>query len=170
MIPRMRSAVVLGAGTMGAQIACLLAGAGVRVRLLDLDEATAADGLARALKLRPAPAYRPQDVARIRTGSFDDLPMATADADWIVEAVVERLEPKRALFARVDGALSEAGRRPWPIVSSNTSGISIAALAAGRSDDFRRAFLGTTSSTRPATRGSWSSSRSRRRRPTSWKP
>ena len=143
MIPRIRSAVVLGAGTMGAQIACLLAGAGAQVRLLDLDEATAADGLARALKLRPAPAYRPQDVARIRTGSFDDLRTAAADADWILEAVVERLEPKRALFARVDEALTEAARRPWPIVSTNTSGISIAALAAGRSDDFRRAFLGT---------------------------
>ena len=143
MIPRMRSVVVLGAGTMGAQIACLLAGAGAKVRLLDLDEATAADGLARALKLRPAPTYRPQDVAHIRTGSFDELPAAASDADWILEAVVERLEPKRALFARVDEALSEAARRPWPIVSTNTSGISIAALAAGRSDDFRRAFLGT---------------------------
>ncbi len=143
MIPRMRSVVVLGAGTMGAQIACLLAGAGAKVRLLDLDEATAADGLARALKLRPSPTYRPQDVAHIRTGSFDELPAAASDADWILEAVVERLEPKRALFARVDQALSEAARRPWPIVSTNTSGISIAALAAGRSDDFRRAFLGT---------------------------
>ncbi|MGZ6343474.1 MAG: 3-hydroxyacyl-CoA dehydrogenase NAD-binding domain-containing protein, partial [Candidatus Limnocylindrales bacterium] len=143
MIPRIRSAVVLGAGTMGAQIACLLAGAGAQVRLLDLDEATAADGLARAIKLRPSPAYRPQDVARIRTGSFDDLRTAAADADWILEAVVERLEPKRALFARVDEVLTEAGRRPWPIVSTNTSGISIASLAAGRSDDFRRAFLGT---------------------------
>jgi 3-hydroxyacyl-CoA dehydrogenase len=143
MIPRIGSAVVLGAGTMGAQIACLLAGAGAQVRLLDLDEATAADGLARALKIRPAPAYRPQDVARIRTGSFDDLHSVAADADWILEAVVERLEPKRALLARVDEALTEAVRRPWPIVSTNTSGISIAALAAGRSDDFRRAFLGT---------------------------
>jgi len=128
---------------MGAQIACLLAAAGAQVHLLDLDEATAADGLARALKLRPSPTYRPQDVARIRSGGFDDLPAAVADADWILEAVVERLEPKRALFARVDEALSAAARRPWPIVSTNTSGISIAALAAGRSDDFRRAFLGT---------------------------
>ena len=143
MIPRIRCAVVLGAGTMGAQIACLLAGAGVHVRLLDLDETTAADGLARALKLRPSPVYRPQDVLRIRTGGFDDLPAAVADADWILEAVVERLEPKRALLARVDEALSASARRPWPIVSTNTSGISIAALAAGRSDDFGHAFLGT---------------------------
>ncbi|HXX61668.1 MAG TPA: 3-hydroxyacyl-CoA dehydrogenase/enoyl-CoA hydratase family protein [Candidatus Sulfotelmatobacter sp.] len=144
MIARVSSAVVLGAGTMGAQIACLLAGAGARVHLLDLDEATAADGLARALKLRPAPAYRPDDVTRIRTGSFDDLPAAAADADWILEAIIERLEPKRALLARVDDALSQGtGRHRWPIVSTNTSGISIAALAAGRSDDFRRSFLGT---------------------------
>lgn len=143
MIPRVRSAVVLGAGTMGAQIACLLAGAGARVRLLDLDGATAAGGVERALKLRPSPTYRLQDVARIRTGGFDDLTAATADADWILEAVVERLEPKRALFASVDEALSERQRPTWPIISTNTSGISIAALAAGRSDDFRHAFLGT---------------------------
>jgi len=143
MIARIRSAVVLGAGTMGAQIACLLAGAGAQVRLLDLDAATAAGGLERALKLRPAPAYRPQDVVRIRTGGFDDLAAAATDADWILEAVLERLEPKRALFAQVDEALAARGRRPWPIVSSNTSGISIAALSAGRSDAFRRAFLGT---------------------------
>ncbi|HTS14086.1 MAG TPA: 3-hydroxyacyl-CoA dehydrogenase/enoyl-CoA hydratase family protein [Candidatus Sulfotelmatobacter sp.] len=143
MIPRLRTATVLGAGTMGAQIACLLAGAGVQVRLLDLDAATASAGLERALKLRPSPSYRPQDVMRIRPGGFDDLPPAVRDADWILEAVVEQLAPKRALFARVDDALTDAGSSRWPIVSSNTSGISIAELAAGRSEAFGRAFLGT---------------------------
>src|SRR5450759_2758514 len=75
---------------------------------------------------------------RITTGGFDsDLPTLSA-ADWIIEAVVEQLEVKRALLERVD-----AVRRPGPIVTSNTSGIPIRALAEGRSDDFRRHWLGT---------------------------
>jgi 3-hydroxyacyl-CoA dehydrogenase len=144
MIPRLGSAVVLGAGTMGAQLACLLAGTGARVRLLDLDEDTAAKGLERATTLRPSPIYRPQDLDGIRPGGFDELEAALAGAEWVVEAVVERLEPKRALFERIDAALAEApsdaGR---PLVSSNTSGISIGRMAEGRSEAFRRGFLGT---------------------------
>ncbi len=64
--------------------------------------------------------------------------VACSEADWIIEAVVERLDVKRALLEKVDAA-----RRPGSIVSSNTSGIPIAALAEGRSDDFRRHWLGT---------------------------
>ena len=143
MIPRIRTAVVLGAGTMGAQIACLLAAAGVRVRLLDLDADIAAGGLERALKLRPSPVYRAVDAEQIRTGGFDELSDAVADADWVLEAIVEQLAPKRELHARVDAALTSRARAAWPIVSTNTSGISIQAIAAGRSDAFRHAFLGT---------------------------
>jgi 3-hydroxyacyl-CoA dehydrogenase len=144
MIPRLGSAVVLGAGTMGAQLACLLAGTGARVRLLDLDEDTAAKGLERATTLRPSPIYRTEDLRRIRPGGFDELEAAVVGTDWVVEAVVERLEPKRGLFERIDAALAEApsdaGR---PLVSSNTSGISIGRMAEGRSETFRRSFLGT---------------------------
>jgi 3-hydroxyacyl-CoA dehydrogenase len=141
MIARLERAVVLGAGTMGAQLACLLAGAGTRVQLLDLDATVAARGLERALRLRPSPAYRPEDVARVTTGGFDGLESALRDSGWVIEAVVERLEPKRALLAQLDDALE--GRPEMPIVSSNTSGISIRALGEGRSERFRRAFLGT---------------------------
>ena len=144
MIPRVRSAVVLGAGTMGAQIACLLAGAGVPVRLLDLDVSVAAAGLARATKLRPSPTYRAEDVERIRPGGFDDLESWLAGADWVVEAIVEQIEPKRALFERIDAALARLpDDAAVPLVSSNTSGISIARMSEGRSERFRRAFLGT---------------------------
>ncbi|MFI5262096.1 MAG: 3-hydroxyacyl-CoA dehydrogenase/enoyl-CoA hydratase family protein, partial [Candidatus Limnocylindrales bacterium] len=146
MIPRVRSAVVLGAGTMGGQIACLLAGSGVHVRLLDLDAEVAAGGLERVLKLRPAPTYRAQDAALIRPGGFDELPQVVVGVDWILEAVVEQLEPKRALFARVEAALEEAGPRSataWPAISSNTSGIPIISLAAGRGERFHHVFLGT---------------------------
>lgn len=132
---------VLGAGTMGAQIACLLAGAGSRVALLDLDADLASQGLERAMSLRPSPLYLAADARNVRTAGLDTLPDALADADWVIEAVVEQLDPKRELLARVDAALAD--RDPAPIVTSNTSGLSIAALAEGRSERFRRNFFGT---------------------------
>lgn len=144
MIPRLGSVIVLGAGTMGAQLAALLVATGARVRLLDLDTETAARGLERASKLRPSPLYRPSDVERIAVGGFDELESDVARADWVLEAIVERLEPKRTLFERIDAALLSAGdTRLAPLISSNTSGISITSLAEGRSDAFRRVFLGT---------------------------
>ena len=132
-----RSAAVLGAGTMGAQIAAHLANAGVSTILLDLTADAARDGLKRARTLKPDPFFTPDTAGLISTGSFDDIARVET-ADWIIEAVVEVLDVKQALLARVDAA-----RRPGSIVSSNTSGIPIAALAEGRSDDFRRHWLGT---------------------------
>ena len=144
MIPRVSNAIVLGAGTMGAQLACLLAGAGSRVRLLDLDARTAAAGLERVSKLRPSPLYSASDLGRIATGGFDTLEACVAEADWILEAVVEQPEPKRALFERIDAALAAIDpKRPTPLISTNTSGLPIAILAEGRSARFRQAFLGT---------------------------
>ena len=132
------SAAVLGAGTMGAQIAAHLANAGVPVRLLDLTADVASQGLKRAIALKPDPFFTQAARALISVGGFDrDLP-SLSTADWIVEAVVEKPDIKRALLEKVDGA-----RRPGSIVSSNTSGIPIASLAEGRSDDFRRHWLGT---------------------------
>ncbi len=140
-IARLRSVAVLGAGTMGAQIAALLAGNGVRVSLLDLDADVARAGLDRAARLRPTPFYLPSDRRNIRTNGLDDLADAVTHADWVVEAIVEQLEPKRELLARVEEAVAERDRPP--IVSTNTSGISISALLAGRGEAFRRRFLGT---------------------------
>jgi 3-hydroxyacyl-CoA dehydrogenase len=133
-----RSAAVLGAGTMGAQIAAHLANAGVPVRLLDLTADVARQGLERATALKPDPFFTRDAQSLITIGGLDrDLP-SIAGADWIVEAVVERPDIKRALLEQVD-----AVRRPGTIVSSNTSGIPIASLAGGRSEDFRRHWLGT---------------------------
>ena len=129
---------MLGAGTMGAQIAAHLANAGIPALLLDVSRDAARDGLERAKALKPDPFFTPFTHALVRTGGFDeDLP-AIAACDWIVEAVVERLDVKQSLFARV-----ESHRASDAIVSSNTSGIPIGALAEGRSDGFRRHFLGT---------------------------
>jgi 3-hydroxyacyl-CoA dehydrogenase len=132
-----RTAAVLGAGTMGAQIAAHLANAGVPTLLLDVSADLARQGLERAKALKPDPFFTHETPALITTGSFDDLaPVRTCD--WIVEAVVEQLPIKKALLERVEMHASATA-----LVSSNTSGIPIAAIAEGRSPAFRKRWLGT---------------------------
>ena len=123
---------------MGAQIAAHFANAGVPVILLDITPDAAAAGLKRARTLKPDPFFTTQTADLITTAGFDDGLPRLAAVDWIVEAVIEQIDVKRDLLARVDGV-----RRAGSIVSSNTSGIPISLLAEGRSDDFRRHWLGT---------------------------
>src|SRR5262245_20416943 len=123
---------------MGAQIAAHFANAGVPVLLLDVTPDAAAKGLQRARSLKPDPFFTSDTWKLVTTGGFETGMTALSTADWIIEAVVEQIAIKRELLARVDGA-----RRPGSIVASNTSGIPIAALAEGRSDDFRRHWLDT---------------------------
>ncbi|HEX4348149.1 MAG TPA: 3-hydroxyacyl-CoA dehydrogenase NAD-binding domain-containing protein [Vicinamibacterales bacterium] len=129
---------VLGAGVMGAQIAAHLANAGIPVHLLDLTDTHAKEGLKRAFALSPNPLFTRDAAALISTGGFDSDLQSIGSADWVVEAIVEQIDAKRALLEHVD-----AVRRPGSIASSNTSGIPIAALAEGRSGDFRRHWMGT---------------------------
>ena len=132
------SAAVLGAGTMGAQIAAHLANAGLPVLLLDLDRNTAADGLRRATKLKPNPFFTRASIDLISLGGFDvDLPQLK-EYDWIIEAVIERLDTKQSLMAQI-----EPFRASHAIISSNTSGIPIASIADGLSEEFRHQWLGT---------------------------
>jgi 3-hydroxyacyl-CoA dehydrogenase len=123
---------------MGAQIAAHFANAGVPALLLDVTPEAAAQGLQRARALKPDPFFTPDTWKLVTTGGFDADLLKVRDVDWIIEAVVEQLEVKRQLLEKVDAA-----RRPGTIVSSNTSGIPIAALAEGRSDDFRQHWVGT---------------------------
>ena len=134
---RIRSAAVLGAGTMGAQIAAHLANAGVPSLLLDVSLDAARQGLKRAQALKPDPFFTRSTPALIRTGSLDDL-SGLRSCDWIIEAVVERLDVKQALIERVEREASATA-----IVSSNTSGIPISRIAEGRSAAFRKRWLGT---------------------------
>src|SRR5678815_5016089 len=133
-----RSVAVLGAGVMGAQIAAHVANAGVPALLLDVTPEAAVEGLKRARSLKPDPFFTPDSWKLVTTGSFEQGFARLSEVDWIIEAIVEKLDVKRELFARVDQA-----RRPGSIVSSNTSGIPVHAIAEGRSDDFRRHWLGT---------------------------
>ena len=138
MMRHVREVAVLGAGTMGAQIAAHFANAGIPALLLDITRDVAREGLDRARALRPDPFFTPTTHTLIKTGSFDQDLGGIAKCDWILEAVVERLDIKQALLAKI-----ESHRRTDAIVGSNTSGIPIAALAEGRSAGFKRHFLGT---------------------------
>jgi 3-hydroxyacyl-CoA dehydrogenase len=133
-----RSVAVLGAGTMGAAIAAHAANAGLAVDLLDLDAEAVQGGFERMLAARPAALASPRLAERIRLGTFEEDFGRVADADWVVEAIVERLEPKQELLARVEKVAA-----PDAVVTSNTSGLPLATVAEGRSEDFRRRFCGT---------------------------
>ena len=131
------SAAVLGAGTMGAQIAAHLANAGVPVLLLDLDEKTARDGLERAAKLKPAPFFTREAASLVSVGGFDTDLARIAESDWIIEAVSEDLEIKRRVWA---GAAPHV--RAEAIVSTNTSGIPVSSIAEALPPELRSRFLG----------------------------
>jgi 3-hydroxyacyl-CoA dehydrogenase len=138
---------VLGAGTMGARIAAHFANAGVPSYLFDIvppdadapaRNKIAAAGLEAAKKSKPA-AFMEASLARLITvGNFDDDLKRLADADWIIEAVVENLDLKRALLRKVEGV-----RKPGTIITTNTSGLPVGKIAEGFSDDFRRSWFGT---------------------------
>ena len=134
---------VVGAGTMGSGIAALAASAGIPVVLLDIPgpegdrDAPARGGLERARKARPA-AF--MDVARaglITTGNLEDSLELLRDCDLILEAIIEQPAPKQALYARLEPLRKESA-----IVASNTSGIPMKVLTQGRTDRFKRHFLG----------------------------
>ena len=138
---KVKNVVVLGAGVMGGQIAALLACAAHKVRLLDLplagDEAgRARQGLEKALASRPPAFYLAEMAQCVELGSMEDL-ACVGEADWVIEAVVEESAPKQALLARLEPYLHDG-----LVISSNTSGLSIAELARGRSPEFCRCFLG----------------------------
>ncbi len=131
----MKRIAVIGAGVMGAGIAAQIANGGVRVLLLD--RAGIADAaLERMRKADPAPFMQPVAARLVETGDSDSELARIGDCDWIIEAVVERLDVKRALYRRID-----AVRRPDAAVSSNTSTIRLAELLGGMSEAFARAFL-----------------------------
>jgi len=147
MIKHIHKVAVLGAGTMGSRIAAHLANAGVPSYLLDIVPPDA-DGKARnkiaqagldaAIKSKPAAFFEPSLARLVTIGNFEDNLSWVAEADWIIEVVAENLEIKRSLLTKV-----EAARRPGAIVTTNTSGLPVAKIAEGFSEDVRRCWFGT---------------------------
>jgi 3-hydroxyacyl-CoA dehydrogenase len=144
MVHRIRKVAVLGAGTMGAAIAAHCANAGLEVDLLDIapDEddknAVVEDGFQRMQNARPAALMGENVADRIRLGNFEEHFGRVGEADWIVEAIIEKLQPKRELMQRVEDTA-----RKDAIISTNTSGIPLHSISEGRSEEFKRRFVGT---------------------------
>ncbi|MBZ5521942.1 MAG: enoyl-CoA hydratase/isomerase family protein [Acidobacteriia bacterium] len=151
MHQRIHKAAVLGAGTMGARIAAHFANAGLPCYLLDIvppdatqstDKAArnkiVAAGLDAAVKSKPAAFFQKGLEKLITIGNFDDDLKLLTDADWIIEAVAENLEIKRALLKKV-----EAVRKPGSIITTNTSGLPVHSISEGFSDEFRKHWFGT---------------------------
>src|SRR5579871_388514 len=139
-----RKAGVLGAGTMGSRIAAHLANAGLPVVLLDIASAqgprngVAAQALEALKKSKPAAFYESSAAARIRIGNFEDDAALLSDCDWVIEAVTENLAIKRALLDRIVPHL-----KPDAILTTNTSGLPVASIAANLPADRRKHFFGT---------------------------
>ncbi|MCC3374939.1 3-hydroxyacyl-CoA dehydrogenase/enoyl-CoA hydratase family protein [Cohnella sp. REN36] len=159
MTASITKAAVIGSGVMGASIAAHLANVGISTLLLDLvpaqptpeEEAQglttrhpavrnrlATQAISRLAKIKPAPLYDDAFASRIVPGNLEDDLARIAEVDWVVEVIVENLDAKRELLRQI-----EAHWKPGTVVSSNTSGISIDEMAAGRGDAFKSHFLGT---------------------------
>lgn len=154
-----RKVAVIGSGVMGSRIACHFAGIGVQALLLDivpleLTEAEKAKGLtpenkavrnrivnealATTLKSKPSAVYTKSVEKNISTGNIEDDLHRISDCDWVIEAVIERLDIKHKVFEQI-----EKYRKPGTIISTNTSGIPIHLMTEGRSEDFKQHFCGT---------------------------
>jgi len=146
-----RRAAVIGAGVMGSGIAAHLANAGVEVLLIDIvppnltdaerrqrsaRDRFASSGLDKALKARPAAFFHKDRARLVSVGNVEDDLEKLRSIDLVVEAIIEQLEPKRALFEKLEGVIASDC-----VVASNTSGLRIAEMTKGRSDSFRRRFL-----------------------------
>jgi 3-hydroxyacyl-CoA dehydrogenase len=154
-----KKVAVIGSGIMGSGIACHFANIGVEVLLYDIvprelnDKEKAKgltlkdkvvrnrlvnDSLTASLKSKPSPIYDKKFAKRITTGNLEDDLHKIADVDWIIEVVVERLDIKQKVFESI-----EKFRTKGTLVTSNTSGIPIAFMNKGRSDDFQKHFAVT---------------------------
>ncbi|MCH7956379.1 MAG: 3-hydroxyacyl-CoA dehydrogenase [Proteobacteria bacterium] len=134
---------VIGAGVMGAGIAAHITNAGVPVVLLDIvpegaenRDALAEDAVKKLLKADPAAFMHKRNAKLITTGNIEDHLDRVADCDWIIEAVIEKVDAKHAIYGKID-----AVRKPGSIVSSNTSTIPLAVLCEGMPGGFARDFL-----------------------------
>ncbi len=142
---KIQNVLILGSGVMGSQIAAHCVNAGLKVKLLDLKSddtnrpnKTAEESIKKLTKMKPAPLALPELAERIIPGNFEDHLEWIKDADWICEVIVERMDIKKEMMARI-----EEVRKPGTIVSTNTSGLPISEISVDVSDEFKTHFLGT---------------------------
>jgi len=140
-----QNVLVLGSGVMGSQIAAHCVNAGLNAQLLDLKSddpdkpnKIAEESIQKLAKMNPAPLANPKWAERITPGNFSDHLEWAADADWICEVIVERMDIKKEMMVKL-----EKVRKPGTIVSSNTSGLPISQISKDVSDEFKAHFLGT---------------------------
>ena len=150
---------VIGSGIMGSRIACHLANVNINVILLDISpkELNAQeknlnkkitdkdvknrivnDSLQKAIKSKPSPIFKKDVLDKIKTGNIDEDLHLVSNVDWIIEAVVENLEIKKKIYDAI-----ENHRKETTLISTNTSGIPISQISEGRSENFKKNFLGT---------------------------
>ena len=132
---KIKKVVVIGSGTMGSGIAAQVANSGIEVYLLDITSELSLKALDRIQKSRP-PLLMQTDLSNlIHPGNIQDDLDHINDADWIVEAVVERIDIKKSIYTKIDSRRKESA-----LVSSNTSSIPLKILSEDMSDEMKKVF------------------------------
>ena len=136
MSQKIEKVAVLGAGIMGAQIAGHLANAGIPSYLFDINDELAKNGVDSLTSLKPAPLYKPKNAELVKPCTYENDIEKIAEVDWVLEAVVERLDIKEKVYNSLLPHLKDTA-----ILSSNTSGIRLADLTASLPDDLKKRFM-----------------------------
>lgn len=136
MSAQIKKAAVLGTGVMGAQIAAHLSNAGIPVYAFDMTQEIAEKGLEFCKRLKPNPFYNPRTADLITPLNYDDHLDKLKDCDWVIEVIAERLDWKRELFKKILPNVNEKA-----VITSNTSGLSLAEIAKGMPEDFTKRFF-----------------------------
>ncbi|MCF7904810.1 MAG: 3-hydroxyacyl-CoA dehydrogenase family protein, partial [Candidatus Marinimicrobia bacterium] len=133
---KIEKVAVLGAGVMGAQIATHLSNAGIPSLLFDMDQELAEKGLEGMKKLKPSPVYNPKTLGMIEACNYDDHLARIGEVDWVVEVIAERLDWKHGLFEKIIPKMSKTA-----ILTSNTSGLSLADMASVMPEEVKKRFF-----------------------------
>ena len=136
MFHKIEKVAVLGAGVMGAQIAGHLANAGIPSYLFDINDEFAKKGIDALTSLKPAPLYKPKNAALVTPCTYDNDIEKIAEVDWVLEAVVERLDIKEQVYNSLLPHLKDTA-----ILTSNTSGIPLSDLTASLPDHLKQRFM-----------------------------
>ena len=136
MSQNIEKVAVLGAGVMGAQIAGHLANAGIPSYLFDINDELAKNGVESLTSLKPAPLYKPKNAELVTPCTYDNDIEKISEVDWVLEAVVERLDIKEQVYNNLLPHLKDTA-----ILTSNTSGIPLTDLTSSLPDGVKQRFM-----------------------------